>query len=182
MFVNNPKTQRPIKVGGRVYHELVHAGLLLDEYRDPKVLYEVKEHEQVSEKIKAIDRELAPTEQAVRGRGKYKDKLVVRKKQPSLIDMAKITSKKALDVITDEEKVQRLNEIDEDDWENQLHNMIVSELQNPTMIQTKKGKKPLLPIKKVALRQKKDRYKEVPAKPVSEEEYEESSDSEYDEN
>jgi hypothetical protein len=59
----------------------------------------VKETEEVSDKIKDIDKELHPTEQAVRGRGKYKDKIVVRKKQPSIVDMAKITSKKAINVI-----------------------------------------------------------------------------------
>ena len=179
MFVNNPKTQKPIKVGGRVYNQLVHEGLLANEYTDPKVLYEVKETEQVSDKIKDIDKELHPTEQAVRGRGKYKDKIVVRKKQPSIVDMAKITSKKAINVMKDEKQVQRLNDIDEEDWEHQLHNMIVAELQNPE-VGTKEPIKKLTPLKKVSLKQKK-RYKEVHPKPILEEE-EGDTEEEYNEN
>lgn len=95
----NPKTGRPIMVGGRVWTLLLREGLINnDNYRDEHILYEI-EQELPQEPLPLVRsesaiQELAQSEtdnvilsqlpnhqQAVKGRGKYKGKMVRRNKQ-----------------------------------------------------------------------------------------------------
>ena len=79
----NPKTSRPIKVASRTWLKLVKEGVIEGAYKDPKELYVKKESDDDKSmeemKIK-LDEELPEHEQAVKGRGKYKNKIIKRSK------------------------------------------------------------------------------------------------------
>jgi len=98
--VLNPKTNRPIVVGGRVYMKLLREGLIENpNIKDDNILYEIEqEPEQPQEqpqeqepeqeleplpleRSESVINELPPHQQAVKGRGKYKGKMVRRNKQ-----------------------------------------------------------------------------------------------------
>jgi hypothetical protein len=77
-YIINPKTQRPIKIGSRVWRGLVSSGVIEGVYNDPKELYELQEEDDIDQKISSANEDLPPDKQAVRGRGKYKGKIVSR--------------------------------------------------------------------------------------------------------
>lgn len=83
--VINPTTGRPIKKGGRVYRRLVREGLLKnDDFKDEKELYTIQKEDNIQEKIKELNENTSSNTQVVRGRGKYKGKLVKRNLAPNL--------------------------------------------------------------------------------------------------
>lgn len=134
-IIINPKTNRPIRVGNRTWLNLVKEGLIEGKYADPNELYETKDlpNEQIETKIKEINKNLPITQQAVRGRGKYKDKIVRRKKQPTTHQMAKLATKSAIKVVSN--NLENLTEID--DLEEQLERLIMSEILQPNRAQIK---------------------------------------------
>lgn len=73
-FVVNPHTSRPIKAGGRLYRNLVASGLIeqVQEQEESKVLSEDPGD------IPKLNRQLPTTKQAVKGRGRFAGKAVVR--------------------------------------------------------------------------------------------------------
>ncbi len=89
-FVLNPRTKRKVKVGGRVWLNLVKQGIFSPEFRDDKELHDVesgkdlRKEVEVEMKIKELNETLPPNQQAVRGRGRFKGKLVTRNKAPSV--------------------------------------------------------------------------------------------------
>ena len=78
-IIINPKTQRPIRIGGRTWLKLVKDGLIEGTYSDPNEICDIVE-ENLEEKIEEINRDLPNNVQAVRGRGKYAGKIVKRNK------------------------------------------------------------------------------------------------------
>lgn len=122
-IVINPKTQRPVKVGSRVWRTLVKEGLFEGSYKDPRTLYEVQPDEKVDEKIEELNQILPPTQQAVRGRGKYKNKIVKRNKQAGMEDVIKYTTKTAVKAIKNTPDI-----VEEEDMETLLENLILKEL------------------------------------------------------
>lgn len=76
----NPKTNRMVTVGKPAWLKLVKAGVLNGMYTDPKQLSNIKEDADIDTQRKNADKSLPPGQQSVRGRGKYKGKLVTRKK------------------------------------------------------------------------------------------------------
>ena len=85
-FVINPITNRSVRVGGKVYNNLVRQGYFKDEYVDDKILEEFEETENMKlmkDKIEELDDRLPVDLHAVRGRGRYQGKLVKRyRKRP----------------------------------------------------------------------------------------------------
>ena len=138
----NPKTNRPIKIGGRAWTNLVRDGLVSGNYQDSNELYEIKEDDNVDEKIKELNQNLPLNVQSVRGRGKYKNKLVKRFKQPSTKDITKHTARKTAHKLKDRKVYEQLHETN--NFENELEQMIMSELsiinsRQPTKIRKVKG-------------------------------------------
>ena len=141
-IVINPKTQRPVKVGGRIWRKLVKEGILEGRYADPKELYEIKDPsnvEEVEEKIEELNKELPMDTQAVRGRGRYKNKIVKRSKPASSEDVTRHTIKKAVRTVSD--NLEDLNECD--DLEAELEKLIMDELLAPAKPKQKPKKKTL---------------------------------------
>lgn len=124
-IVINPKTQRPVKVGSRVWRSLVKEGLFEGSYKDPRTLYEVQPDEKIEEKIQELNQTLPPNQQAVRGRGKYKNKIVRRNKQAGMEDVIKYTTKSAVKAI---KNTPDIVEEEEEDMETLLENLILKEL------------------------------------------------------
>lgn len=129
-YVKNPSTGRPIKIGSRNWHILVRQGILSGEnFQDEKVLYQLKQTDNVEDTIKEINSELPYNIQAVKGRGKYKDKLVKRTKPlENLSQTVDIVTKASIEAIKQLPQQALADEEDLNDWENQLHAMIMEEL------------------------------------------------------
>jgi len=129
MSIINPKTNRPIKIGGRIWLRLVNEGVIPESsYEDPKTLYTLQEDDDEESKIQEINETLPSTQQAVRGRGKYNGKLVVRNKQPSTFDTARTSIRATAKKVRDPEIYDKLQE--SDDFEEELERMIMEELAN----------------------------------------------------
>lgn len=143
-YTTNPETNRPIKIGGRIWLKLVNEGVInnsLDkiEYKDPCELAVIEEgdEEAIEQKKNELNETLPIDEQAVRGRGKHKGKIVKRKVRPSTIDVVEHTTEIAKKVVN--ENLDHLNECDDLDAE--LERLILAELsQSGTKDQTKSKK------------------------------------------
>tara|TARA_R110000764_G_scaffold10527_5_gene32085 strand:- start:1138 stop:1752 length:615 start_codon:yes stop_codon:yes gene_type:complete len=128
-IIINPNTQRPVKVGSRTWLGLVKQGLVSGHYKDPRQLDEVPEQYYeddgyVEQKIETINKTLPRGKQAVRGRGKYKNKIVSRNTRPSSEEISRYTAQIASRAVN--------NNIDElvesDDLEGMLEKMILEEM------------------------------------------------------
>ena len=95
-LIINPKTSRPVKVGSRTWINLVREGLVSGNYHDPNELYELKEGDNIKEKIQELNQNLPINQQSVRGREKYKNKIVKRHKAPSTKDITQHTARKTI--------------------------------------------------------------------------------------
>jgi len=122
----NPKTNRAIAVGSKVWKNLVKEGIIQGDLKNEKELYELKDSDDVESKIEELNETLPSTQQAVRGRHSLKGKLVIRNKAPDIMTMTKQISKRAVSAL--KENKERFEELDESDWEDQLENLIVCEL------------------------------------------------------
>jgi hypothetical protein len=122
-IIINPKTSRPIRVGGRAWKNLVNEGVIEGRYTDPKELGKITEDmddNDIDEKIQSLDRKLPSNYQSVRGRGKYKNKIIKRRKPPKTKDLVKHTTKKSIKVIKEN--------LDNLDFESELERMILEEV------------------------------------------------------
>lgn len=173
-IIINPSTQRPVKVGSRTWLKLVKQGLVEGQYADPNELYEVKEGDDEKEIIEKFDAELPDTQQAVRGRGKYANKIVKRNKQPTTRQITQHTAKATARKLKDPEIYEQLQEAS--DFEAELENLIMTELAGYSR-EPQKVKKNTGSLKQ---REHYDKYyTKEPTKEYSETEYEEDEESEY---
>jgi hypothetical protein len=127
-IIINPTTQRPVKVGSRTWLKLVREGLVEGKYSDPKEIYTVQEGDDEDELINKFNQSLPPNQQAVRGRGKYANKIVKRHKQPSTTATSRYTVKKTAQKIKNREVYEDLHE--GGNFEEDLEALIMSELAN----------------------------------------------------
>jgi hypothetical protein len=144
-FIRNPKTGRPIKVGGPMYLKLVKQGLIENEYTDPHELGDISPDETdelLQEKIKEINEKLPMGKHCVRGRGKYKGKLVQRNQKPKTEEIVDYTTKVASKVVN--ENLDQL--ADCEDIERELERLIMEEL--ASVEQISKSLKQLPGVKK----------------------------------
>jgi hypothetical protein len=105
---------------------LVREGLVDGHYSDPKTLYEVKDDSEYEEKINELNQQLPINQQAVRGRGKYKNKIVKRHKQPSTRQVSQHTVRTTAKKLKDPQVYDDLME--SNDFESQLEQLIMQEL------------------------------------------------------
>lgn len=126
--IKNPKTGRPIKVGGKLYNSLIREGLvkgIIEEQNN--TLYDINENDDIEYVKNEFNKKLPKYETAVRGKKgtKYENKIVKRKKIPSTAEVAsetiKMTSKKI--------KNKEIN-ADSDTFAEDLEKMILAELLN----------------------------------------------------
>ena len=121
-IVISPKTGRPIKVGSRIWLQLVKDNIISGEYSDDNVMGEYSQEESkhvIQKRIKDLNKKQNMGTHVVKGRGVYKNKLVKRNKQLSTQDISKKTSKIASKMINDNS---------DEELERQLETMIYNEL------------------------------------------------------
>ena len=130
-LIINPNTSRPIRIGSRTWINLVKKGVLNSNFYDNNVIeeqYEEIPEEQLELKIKQINEKLPIGTQAVRGRGKYANKLVKRNKPLSQEEITKSTVKRATRAVVD--NIDELDEVDYDNMEKRLEQLIMEEMLN----------------------------------------------------
>ena len=123
----NPKTQRPVKIGSRTWRKLVSDGIVENQKIDePCELYELSQEDNIEQKINELNRSLRITEQAVRGRGRFRNKVVKRRKQPSTEIVAEHTIKTTAGKLRDRNTYESLHE--NGNFDEDLETMIMREL------------------------------------------------------
>ncbi len=127
-IIINPQTQRPVKVGSRTWLKLVRDKVVEGSYKDPNEIYALQEGDDEAELINQFNRKLPPSQQAVRGRGKYQNKIVRRHKQPSTQETSRYTVKKTATKIKNREVYEDLQE--GGNFEEDLEALIMGELAN----------------------------------------------------
>lgn len=125
-IVINPHTSRPIKVGGRSWLKLVKEGVFEGRYTDPNEITNIDDNNDIDEQIRNANNNLPSGFQAVRGRGRYKGKIVKRKQQPNTADVIRHTARTASKTVSD--NYDYLNDMD--DMEKELERMILEEMAN----------------------------------------------------
>ena len=156
-IIINPNTQRVIRVGSRTWLNLVKQGLVSGHYTDPRQLEDVPEqyHEDnkyVEQKIETINKTLPRGKQAVRGRGKYKNKIVSRNTQPTSEEISRYTAQIASRAVNN--NIDAL--VESDDLEGMLEKMIMEE-----MMATRPATAPPVLRKRTVGRPKKEEYDDV---------------------
>lgn len=130
-LIINPDTQRPVRVGSRTWINLVKKGVLQGHYSDNNVIEEQYAEippEQMEQKMKLINEKLPYGTQAVRGRGKYANKIVKRNRPLTQEQLTKTTIKKASKVVANH--IDELDEVDYDEMEKKLEQLIMQEMLN----------------------------------------------------
>jgi hypothetical protein len=170
-YVLNPKTQRSIKVGGGVWRSLVKEGIFEGTYEAPdkKILYDIEEVDDIDALRNEYDEKLTPDIHAVRGRGKYKNKLVVRKKRITAEQMSDYTKNTAIQAV--KENMDELTGYSTDDLEAELERIINEEMLTGRTLKNHKKKT-----------QKQNNKKARFVEEVQDEEEEEYEEEEEDEN
>ena len=132
-IIINPRTQRPVKVGSRTWLNLVKQGIVEGRYTDPNELgnlpekYEELPPEEIEQKIEEVNRTLPRGQQAVRGRGRYKGKIVSRNKRLAPEEVSKYTTQVATRAVRN--NIEAIADYDEDDdIEGMLEKMILAEM------------------------------------------------------
>jgi len=173
-IIINPNTQRPVKVGSRTWLKLVKQGVVEGRYTDPKEIatlpekYEELPPEEVEEEIKRANEGLPRHQQAVRGRGRYKGKIVKRNRRLAPQEVSKYTAQVATRAVAN--NIETLAN-SEDDIEGMLEKMILEEMMG--------GRPQTAPQRTNHTTVKRGRGR--PRKAQQEEKYEEIQPQEYDE-
>lgn len=127
----NPKTNRPLKVGGSTWLKLVKEGIVEGSYADPRELYTIQDTDDIDAKKEEFNSRLTYGEQAVKGRGRYAGKLVKRKKELNPLQVSKVATKAAARVLK-----RKIGESDEDINE-ELERLILQEMANKPKLKRK---------------------------------------------
>lgn len=125
-IIINPKTQRPVKVGSRTWLKLVKEGICEGVYDDPNELYTYEENEDIEEKRQELNKKLPLNKQAVKGRGKYKNKLVVRNKRLNPKQVADYTRKNTIKAVVD--NLDDLENLTDEEIEAKLEQLIMRQM------------------------------------------------------
>jgi hypothetical protein len=138
-IVINPNTQRPVKVGSRTWLNLVKKGVFEGTYEDPNELYSIQSGDEIEEKLTEINQKLPKGKHAVRGRGKYKNKLVVRNKRLSVDEIADYTRKNTIKTFAD--NLDELTNLSNEEIEKKLEELIMKEMMRDPHVSTTNKKK-----------------------------------------
>ena len=137
-FVMNPKTRRLVKIGSTTWTKLVADGLLkgaetVDIIAQEQIVGEIDDtslEDEIQEKITDLNKEMPVDQQIVKGRGKFKGKLVKRKKaQVNIKEISEQVATAASVAISN--NIEQLAETDVDDLDDLLKSLIMEELITP---------------------------------------------------
>ena len=132
-FINNPKTSRPIKVGGRTYNKLISEGVIKMNdsiKKDEKVLFtleedQTKQHLNVAKEV--LRENYKDDEYTVsKGKGKYKNSIVKTRKRINREDYIDKLTKVIYNIVNeDDEFIDELREYDKDELKNYITDLII---------------------------------------------------------
>lgn len=136
-FVINPNTSRPVKIGSKTWTKLVADGLItgseaVDTIAEDHIVAEIEDEcpDEIQEKITDLNKEMPVDQQIVKGRGKYKGKLVKRKKaQVNIKEISEQVASAASVAISN--NIDQLADVDVDDLDDLLKSLIMEELVTP---------------------------------------------------
>lgn len=136
-FVINPNTSRPVKIGSKTWTKLVKDGLItgtnaVDKIAEDHIVGDIDDEleDEVQEKITDLNKEMPVDQQVVKGRGKYKNKLVKRKKaQVNIKEISEQVATAASVAISN--NIDELADVEPDDIEGLLKSLIMEELITP---------------------------------------------------
>ena len=136
-FVINPQTSRPVKIGSKTWTKLVKDGLItgtnaVDTIAEDHIVGDIEDEcpDEIQEKITDLNKEMPVDQQVVKGRGKYKNKLVKRKKaQVNIREISEQVATAASVAISN--NIDQLADVDPDDIEGLLKSLIMEELITP---------------------------------------------------
>ena len=138
-IIINPNTQRPVRIGSRTWNNLVKQGVLEDNQNDSNIIednFKELSGAEFNQKIKDINEKLPVGTQAVRGRGKYANKIVKRSKPLSQLEITKSTVKKASKIAA-----KHIDEFDDSDYndieQRRLEKLIMDEMINTNKLPQK---------------------------------------------
>ena len=137
-LIVNPRTGRGVKVGGKTWRRLVKDGLIENNYRDPKELYEIKKDDDVEQKKEELDKVLPRGTHSARGRGKHKGKIVKVRNKLKADEVSKYTAKMASLAVRN--NINVLAEMDNDEIELQLEKLILQEMLKKPSLKRQKTK------------------------------------------
>ena len=173
-YMINPLTKRNIRVGSRMWINLVKDGVIQGQYSDENILADTEEidDDTITDKINELNENLPIGVRAVKGRGRYENKIVKRHSQITHQDMAKSTAKKTSKILSN--NLEELKDLSQEDMESELERLIMSEIMlgKPEIVRSK-------PTKSIKSSSKRDSYYEVEANEFDEEDEEDEEDDEY---
>ncbi len=128
-WILNPKTKRMIRVGNKQWLKLVKEGIIQGHYRDPDHLADTNDmtEEETQLRKKELNKTLPPHKQAVKGRGKHKNKLVVREKPLNPVDVSNYTAQMATNAVKKNIKKLAVAQTDKE-LEQMLEKMVMQEM------------------------------------------------------
>ena len=174
-YMINPLTKRNIRVGSRIWINLVKDGVIQGQYSDDNILAETEEIDDntITDKINELNESLPIGVRAVKGRGKYNNKIVKRHSQITHQDMAKSTAKKTSKILS--KNLEELSDLSQEDMETELERLILSEIMlgKPEIVRSKPIK---IPAKST---NKRDSYYEVEPNEFDDEDEDEEDDEYY---
>lgn len=177
-YMINPLTKRNIRVGSRIWINLVKDGVIQGQYSDDNILAETEEIDDntITDKINELNESLPIGVRAVKGRGRYENKIVKRHSQITHQDMAKSTAKKTSKILS--KNLEELSDLSQEDMETELERLILSEIMlgKPEIVRSKPIK---IPVKSNKSTNKRDSYYEVEANEFDEEDEDEEDDEYY---
>lgn len=141
-YVINPKTSRPVKVGGRSWIKLVKQGILEGEHSpntDDNILCDYKDDDDIEELRHEFNEKLGDNEEVARGRGRYKNKLVKRRKKITPEQMKCYVSSTAIQAV--KANMNELQGYDEDEFERELERIINEEMMTGNTLKKSKQRK-----------------------------------------
>lgn len=142
-IIINPRTNRPVRVGSRTWLKLVKDGVIQGRYQEPDELYEIQDGTDVEQMKTQFDRTLPKGKHAVRGRGRFKGKLVVRNKRMNPKEVQEATAKAAYAAVR--ENMDELVGLEGEELEAALEKMILTEMlaeQKPARKQARRAPQP----------------------------------------
>jgi hypothetical protein len=170
-YVINPKTNRPVKIGGRSWMKAIKDGFITAGCSTPdddNVLYDIQEDDNIEELRHEFNEKLGDNIEVARGRGRYKNKLVKRKKKISTAQMKEYATNTAIQAV--KENMDELQGYDDDELERELERIINEEMMTGTTLKKVKQRK-------ARENNKHTQFKEI----VQSDEYEEEEDEEEEE-
>ncbi len=132
-YIINPKTNNPIKIGGRIYNKLINDGVfaIKEDNKSKKVLFRIEKDN--TRKVEDIKKELTESEDfnnddftIVKGKGILQDNLVKQRKRLNRIDFVNQLTNVLFNILQeDDDLIEHLRGMKIDELKEEITNIII---------------------------------------------------------